>query len=389
MPRAGRRRRLVRRLRPARVRAARPLAVEVGSVVPGRRWWPPASSRCGCRRGRGRRAGDGRVRVVVPGVVAREVRMVLVRVVRGVRRVERRARRVRRERAVAAAVRVGRVARRRRRRAKVPVRGDGLVQNVRGVERVRPRARRDEGRSARGGKGVGRRRRAMMPSRDRVQEVVPGRDDRRGGRDVVVGQGEAARRMLVLGRARPAALPIPLLGRPLGRRRALAHELGRMAVRRALGDRAEQVVPLRDDARRRPAVRHARVVDARVPARALALPAPRTVDGAVLVARRRDGVDAERAARRALGPADQARQRGVGRPQRLAPARAQVALNEPARRRVARAVVRLGDERLEAAAQLGPLVRVVAELGVGEERVQDAQVRVLELQTFVKESQRD
>jgi hypothetical protein len=51
--------------------------------------------------------------------------------------------------------------------------------------------------------------------------------------------------------------------------------------------------------------------------------------------------------------------------------------------------VRLGDERLEAAAQLGPLVRVVAELGVGEERVQDAQVRVLELQTFVKESQRD
>ena len=65
--------------------------------------------------------------------------------------------------------------------------------------------------------------------------------------------------------------------------------------------------------------------------------------------------------------------------QPLTPRSSQVAFDESARGRIDVAVLRAGEERLEAFAQLLPLVRVVAELGVGQKWVQHAQVGMLEL----------
>lgn len=72
-------------------------------------------------------------------------------------------------------------------------------------------------------------------------------------------------------------------------------------------------------------------------------------------------------------------ERRIRRTEALAPASAEIALDEAAGCRVDVAVGGGGDEGFEDAAELGTLVRVVAELGVGEEGVEDAEVGVLEL----------
>lgn len=101
--------------------------------------------------------------------------------------------------------------------------------------------------------------------------------------------------------------------------------------------------------------------------------------------RDRDRVDAQRA--RATLPSISSRSRrrrggsrgGVVIAQALTPRPSQVAFDEPARGRIDVAVLRAGEERLEAFAQLLALVRVVAELSVGQEWMQHAQVGMLEL----------
>lgn len=65
--------------------------------------------------------------------------------------------------------------------------------------------------------------------------------------------------------------------------------------------------------------------------------------------------------------------------QTLTPRPSQVAFDESARGRIDVAVLRAGEERLEAFAQLLALVRVVSELSVSQEWVQHAQVGMLEL----------
>lgn len=65
--------------------------------------------------------------------------------------------------------------------------------------------------------------------------------------------------------------------------------------------------------------------------------------------------------------------------QTLTPRSSQVAFDESARGRIDVTVLRAGEERLEAFAQLLALVRVVSELSVGQEWVQHAQVGMLEL----------